>query len=926
MDTAASRPGSALPSAPVGSVGVLVGRDAEQRRIGSLIGAARNGHGGALHLVGEPGIGKTALLDDATGRSMGVRAFRVDGFEAESSIAYAAMQRLLLPLRAYLPSIPGRHQEALRVAAGVAEAPAPDRFLVGMGVLGLLAAAARTAPVLCVVDDAHHLDPESLDALCFVARRLEAESVALLFASRRDEDLTARMPGVPDLELAGLGTESAVRLLASSHPEPIDPAAAALIARATGGNPLALIDLARGMSGTELSRLGLADEPVPIGRRLEAHYLHQVRRTTADVRLWMLVAAADSTGNLDLIGLAADDLGVPLEAGGQAELAGLVELGASARFRHPLVRSAAYNAASGVDRRRVHGSLAFAADKLGLVELEAWHAAKAALGTDDGVADRLEHAADLAARRGGYASRANVLSRAADLSSHGPIRDTRLIAAAEAALAVGAAHLAADLLDRVHAESVDPVSQGRIVMVRTALALFVADPTVIVHGAQHMLRAADHFHGRAPDLEQRALVRAFALCVSADRLMQGVSHEALGSRFVEGSTVADGPLSVILRGLGALVLLPYDEAVGPARAAFDQIEALPDHELMQFGTEIASLGTFLWHEWRPCLERAARAARDAGALQLLDTLLWILALSELTGGSVLLAERHNAQVRELRRAIGYDAENVVNAALLAWTGAPAHLVLAVAEGAAQTGFGGVHASAVAALAIRDLSEGHYGDAFLRLEPLVNDPYLHVTQTQAADYAEAAVRSGRSAEATRAVEWLEARARANGSPWCHGVAERARALVSPHSQAEEHYRAAVANLAGTRAAIDLGRAHLLYGEWLRRTKRRREARLQLELALEHFDRTGAQLFRGRAVAELEATGIRSEDVGHHNGLRLTPQELNIAQLAATGHTNPEIAASLFISPNTVDYHLRKVFQKLGVSSRRHLSERLGGLAS
>ena len=1044
----------------------VFGRDEELRRLAALVRSARNGRSGALAIRGDPGIGKSTLLRAATGPD--VHLLRVDGFESESTIPFAALQRLGRPLREHLPALPERQQLALRTAVGVADGPPPDLFLVGLGMLGLLAEAGRHAPIVCTVDDAHWLDPESLTVLAFVARRLEAESVALVFALRDDPRAEVALAGVPVLRLVGLDRESAVRLLASALPERLDPHAAARIAAATGGNPLALVDLARELSVRELA---FVDEPIPVGTRLEAHYLRQARQAPADAQRWLIVAAADSTGNLDLITAAAAAVGTAPEAGDLAELAGLVTLGGSVRFRHPLVRAAVYNAAPGVEQRRAHAALSAAAATLGLVEQSAWHAAKATLGADEAVAARLEHAADLAGRRGGFASRATVLARAADLTPRGPTRWRRLIAAAEAALAAGAAVIARALLadidadpapaaeagpaveparsftsdraadradayasaDRAVARSaapaadradpgdsatadpaavvgptvgpadestaadstadacdadtaagdrreryttaleraqvsvsprsagtaadtaavadaaveparessadrtavtaadaagdpgadaaLDPVSRGRIVVLRATIAVFSADP-VLVRATADLLGAAELFHGRDPGLEQATLLKAFEYALPAERLRQGVPLDELGRRLDAGADVADGPAAVALRGLAALVLLPYEHAVPVMRAAVDALRGLSDRELLGYGAISVALTTALWDAPArgELLVRVAETARQAGALLTLDTALWVLALTELNGGTVTRAVAYNEQVREVRRAMGYDAENVVNAALMAWTEAPREHVVAVAEGSRSAGFGGVHTSAVGALAIRDLAEGHYRDAYRRLKPLIDDPFLQVTPLQFADYAEAAVRAGRTDDARTYAAQLGRLADVNGSPWCRGVAERSRALVAPDDAAEAHYRAALDALAATDAVVELGRTHLLYGEWLRRVRRRRDARAALHAALAAFDRSGAHLFAQRALAELAAIGERPT-AGPPDALDLTPRELTIARLAAAGQTNAEIAATLFISPNTVDYHLRKVFQKLGISSRRQLSERL-----
>ena len=877
-------------------------------------------------MLGEPGIGKTTLLEAACARPAGMSVLRVDGYEAESTIPFAALQRFFISLGAHLDVLPQRQQQAVRVAAGVADGPPPDRFLVGLGVLGLLAAAAGDMPVLCSVDDAHHLDSESMDVLAFVARRLEAESVAILFAGRSDEGLEARISGVRSVLLAGLRAEHAVELLMDSLPGPIDPAAAARIAAATGGNPLALVDLARGLTVEQLSAMSLGEEPIPVGYQLEAHYVRRVREAEDDVQQWLLLAAADSTGNIMMIRDAATRLGLPLDAGDRAERTGLIELTDTARFRHPLVRAAVYNAVSGADRRFVHKVLAAAADALGMVELEAWHAAKATLGVAPEVANRLEQVADLAARRGGALSRASVLSRAADLTPPGNLKDSRLLSAAEAALTAGAAQISQQMLEQVSASiDHDPVLVGRSIMLRSALAVFTGDGPRVLRASADAVQAADLFHGHAPALEQGALNQAFEFCCTVDRLMTGITLPALSERLKRGANLAEGPAVVIGQGISALVGDTYERGVQPVRAAIAAMHKLDDRDLVHLGTVITALTTYLWdgRGRAQLLERAAAGARDAGALQQLDILLWIMGLTELTGGSIKRAQQSNEQVRELRRALGYDAEIVANAALMAWTGADREVVQLIADGAAEMGFGGVQASAVAALAVRDIAEGHYVDAYNRLTPLVGDPFLQATPTQYPDFVEASVRAGHAQDAKRVALQMVRLADVNDSTWCRGLAERSVALVTRDEDAEAHFHAALAALKRTDAIVDQARTHLLFGEWLRRVKRRREAAIQLNSALEKFNQDGASIFLTRTRTELEALGGAAGGTTRRDSYDLTAQELTVARLAAEGHTNSAIGSTLFISPNTVDYHLRKVFQKLGISSRRQLADKLAG---
>ena len=899
----------------------LLGREEPRRRLAGVISNARNGIGGSLVLRGDPGVGKTALLVDALSASR-LAAVQLSGFEAEATVAFAGLQRFVTPLAPHLEALTGQHRRAVLIATGSIDGPPPDRFLVGLGVLGLLAEAGQHSPLLCVVDDAHWLDPESLDVLTFVARRLQAESVALLLASRNDPAMDVRLAGLATLPLEGLAPAAAVALLGRSLGSSIDPVAAARIARATGGNPLALIDLAQELSVAELTASSLADEPLPVGHRLEELYVRQVRQLPGSVQTWLLIAAADSTGNLELVGRAARQVGIVAAAGDVADRARLVDLDQVIRFRHPLVRAAVYNEAPGAERRRAHGALSAAAADLGLPDLEAWHAAKALVGTNAAVAGRLERVADRAGQRGGNTSRANVLAQAADLTPPGTLRNARLLAAAEAALAAGGAQIGLELVNRLDAAALDPVQRCRAALVRTSFALFTPDPAELVWGTARLLDAAAVVHGLDPQLEQTTLIRAFEHCLPPERLLLGVTLPQLGERLRDGARVADGTAAIILDGLAALILLPYAEAVPVMRRAVEELLAIEDdQELLRLGAVGVALTTALWdHRGRDaCLQRAAGAARKAGSLQLLDTALWILSLTELAGGTPRRAGEYIDQVRELRRAIGYPAEHVVNAAYLAWVGAPRPQVEAIAEAMRQSGFGGVHASAVAALAVRDLAEGHYRDAYQRLRPLIEDPFLHATPLEYPDFVEAAVRAGRQDEALPVVATLTAMAGATGSSWTRGVALRSRALVE--TEPENLYLQAIETLAEARLVVDLGRAELLYGEWLRRRRRRREARVQLSSALRRLEQAGAGAFAARARTELEATGVRlSADAP--DTLALTPQEANVARLAAQGRTNAEISSTLFVSVNTVDYHLRKVFQKLGISSRRQLADRLG----
>ncbi|MEV4513881.1 AAA family ATPase [Dactylosporangium sp. NPDC049525] len=909
---------------PGPAAGPLVGRDTEQQLVAALLRSARDRRGAALLVTGDAGIGKTALMEAAVAGPIGFQVLRLNGYEAESTMPFAAVHRLVIALREHVGTLPRRQQTALSVACGE-DGPPPDRFLVGLGVLGLLAAAGSVQPVVCAVDDAHLLDAESLDALAVVARRLEAESVALLLAARDDPAVTGRLAGVGSLRLTGLPAEPAARLLASVLGTPVDPVTAARIVEATGGNPLALVDLANELTVRELTGTGVFDEPVPVGRRLEAFYLRQVRRAAADLQRWLLLAAADPTGDVALIRAAAARLGLAHVAGDEPDAAGLVELGATVRFRHPLVRSATYAGATGPERRRTHQALSAAADGLALAELAAWHAAKATVGPDADVADRLEAVANRAGQRGGFRSRASLLTQASGLTPPGPVKDGRLVMAAEAAMTAGAAGLADSLMGEVDEATLDPAGRGRLITVRVNHAFLTADPTVLRSPAD-MIAAAGAFHGLDPAAEQHALIKAFGHAVTVDRLGTAVPLTELGHRLMAGAALRDGVAGTILRALGTYVLRPYPEAVPALRAAVAALDGTGPADLLRFGPIGVAVTAALWDEtaMRRCLQRTEAAARDLGSVYLLDSILWLRSLSALRTETPRAAQRHADQARELRRAMGNDAGSIVNVALLTWSGHPRSQVEAIIEQARATGFGAVYASGVGALAAQDLAAGHYRAAYVRLKPLVDEPFLQATPLDYPDFVEAAARAGQVAQAEAFATRLEAFASASGAAWARGVAHRSRALVSADELAEAHYTAAIATFAPTVLAIELGRAHLLYGEWLRRMRRRKDAREQLRRALVLFDDGDAPAFAQRARGELEATGERpAGPAGAGHGL--TPQEMAVARLAATGNTNAEVGAMLFISANTVDYHLRKVFQKLAITSRRQLAARFGDTA-
>lgn len=900
----------------------VIGRGPELERLGSLAAGARNGHGAALLIRGEPGIGKTVLLSEFSRAASGARVLRADGFEAESEMPYATLQRLGRPLAAHLDALLPTHSTALRIAAGIAEGPPPDRYLVAMGMLSLLAAAGEDSPIICVVDDAHLVDAESLEVLAFVARRLEAERVLLILASRPDARVDVVAAGVPVLDVEGLDALSAVQLLNTAAPVSLDPLLATRIAEQTGGNPLALVELARDVAASRLTSSWVMQEPIPVGSRLEAHYLQRIETLPEDSRRWLLLAAAESKGDIGLIQAAATRMGLAADASAAVESADLAAVRDAVLFRHSLVRSVVYNTAPDADRRRAHAALRVEADAVGRSDLAIWHAAAATVGTDEALAQRLEQAAATAGERGGTVSQARLLTRAAELTPEGRLRGGRLLTAAEAAAQAGAVTLALDLIGRIDIDDLDPISAGRVVQLKALVALFVADREGVVTGAAQMLRAAELFHGAVPELEQRALIRAFEMMLMAEWAAEDVTLAELGQRLAAGVDVADGPLSRVLRGLSAHILLPYQHAVPSMRDAMATLFAMDEADFFDSGTVAAALSMALWDE-RACvhlIERSLRASRVRGRLREVDTSLWLLGLIELVRGDPAASELYVEQVRELRRAIGYDAEQVVNAAALAWAGVPVAQVESIADAVLATGFAGAWTIGMMGISIREIADGHYRDAFERLRPMVERDFLQVAYQQLPEYIEAGVRSGNTDQVRGSLDRLAEFARHSATPWIRGVAARCAALMAEDDRAEALYVDAIAQLSASSVVADVGRAHLVYGEWLRRAKRRHDAREQLHAALSIFERCHAPAFAARARRELEATGLSPGVDAPRSADDLTSQEAAVARLAAAGQTNPEIGAALFISVNTVDYHLRKVFRKLGVTSRRQLAQR------
>ncbi|MDA0167059.1 AAA family ATPase [Solirubrobacter ginsenosidimutans] len=897
---------------------VLLGRAAELELLERMLRNVHGGQSAVLVIRGEAGVGKTALVDRYAAHASAFRVARVAGVEAEMEFPFAAVHQLCARMLDRLDVLPEPQRDALSVALGLSPGPSPDRFLVALAVLSLLSATAEERPLLCVVDDAQWLDRASGQILGFVARRLLAESVALVFAVREPAG-TPELEGLPALLLTGLGEDDARALLASV-PGRLDDEVRDRIIAEMRGNPLALLELPQRTLAGGFSLPAGTDLP----DCLEQQYMERVRGLPAPTQRLLLLAAAEPAGDATLLWRAAEILGIGAGDAAPAEEEALVEGGM--RFRHPLVRSAAYRTGSPEERRIVHAALAEASDPIRAADRRAWHRALAASEPDEEVAAELERSAGRAHVRGGFAAAATLLERAVELTPDPASRAQRALAAADTKLLSEDSDAALRLLGQAEAGPLTPLARAHGRQLRGRIAFGSRRGR---EAPPLLLAAARELEALDPELAWDTYLVALLAALLVGRMADEVDIQAVAQAVRAASPLRPRPQDLLLQALavaitdGQGVAAPLlKEAVG----AFRTVE-MPDAQVLRLLGVAIYAAEALWDEdgMLELSRRCIALARQTGALRALPITLGFKVRLHLFSGELGAAASLVDEIAAIAAAIGRGLPPYSAVALAAFRGdeaEAAELIRAVRAEAGARGDG-------YALTLVDHAEGvlynglgHYRKACEAARRGAAHPHeLALSTWSLPELIESAVRSDQPELAEDAMQRLARSAGADGTDWAPGIVARSRALVSEDGDAEALYQDALDRLGRTRLRAELARAHLLYGEWLRRQARRVDAREQLRAARRMFTEMGMEAFAERARRELIATGETVRKRAPEFRDELTPQEEHIAQLARGGLTNAEIGGQLFLSPRTVEWHLKKVFGKLGISSRRALHDAL-----
>jgi DNA-binding CsgD family transcriptional regulator len=905
----------------------LRGRRSECESLDRLLEDVRGGQCRILVLRGDAGVGKTALLDYLVASASGCRIARSAGVESEMELAFAGLHQLCAPMLPHLAHLPGPQRDALGTAFGLSAGAAADRFLVGLAVLSLLSEVAEERPLVCVVDDAQWLDRASAQVLGFVARRLLAESVAMVFAVRAPSE-DQELGSLPVMVVGGLSDADARALLDSATPGRLDERVRDRVVAESNGNPLALLELPKGLTAAELAGGFTRPDARPVANLIEQSFLRRVRSLPVETQRLLLAAAAEPVGDVTLLWRAAEVLGIGADAAAPAEAEGLIELGARVRFRHPLARSAAYRAAAVRERQEVHRALAAVTDPSADPDRRAWHRAQAALEPDETVAGELEGSADRAQRRGGIAAAAAFLERATDLTPDPARRGARALAAAQAKFEAGAANAAYELLAAAEIGPLDELQRARLARMRAHIVFAQrrgSDAPALLLDAAKGLEALD------AGLARETYLEALGAAVFAGRLggRCGVREVAEAARAAPTGRQPRRPIDLLLDGVATRFTKGYVAGVPALRRALQAFrrEALrTEEDIVRWLWLAWLLVGDLWDDeaWHELATRGVTLAREAGALSVLPVDLEYRAGVHVHAGEFAAASALVEEADAITAATGNAPLRYTSLFLAAWRGEEAQalrLIEARARDATARGEGRAIGSAEYVTAVLYNGLGRYEAALVGAQRACEHEDLVYFGWSLVELVEAGVRSGAHDVAAGALRQLEERARAAGTDWALGILARSSALLTDGQVADALYREALDRLGRCRIVVHLARAHLVYGEWLRRENRRVDAREQLRIAYERLSRIGAEAFAERARRELLATGetvhrrtIEARDV-------LTAQEAQVARLAAEGRTNPEIGSQLFISPRTAEYHLRKVFTKLGISSRRRLRDAL-----
>ncbi|MCH6166336.1 LuxR C-terminal-related transcriptional regulator [Pseudonocardia alaniniphila] len=896
---------------------MLLDRSDEREVLDRLLKAVTRGESRALVVRGELGVGKTALLDDLVGRASGCRVERVVGVQSELKLAFAGLYHLCRPMLGWAERLPGPQRGALYTAFGVGDGPAPDRFLVGLAVLGLLAEVARERPLVCVIDDAQWLDTASVQTLTFVARRLGVESVVVILAVREPHELD--LSGLPELVVGGLPDKEARALLGSALRGPVDEQVLDRIVAESRGNPLALLELLREATSAELASGLLSGGTLP--GRIDASYLERIVALPEETRRLLLVAAVEPVGDSVLVWRAAGLLGIGADAVAPAAAAGLIEIGARVRFPHPMVRAVVCQAASLEERQHAHRLLAEVTDSGTDPDRRAWHRGHGAAGPDEEIAAELERSAGRARARGGPAAAAALLERAAELTLEPARQAERVLAAAQARHQAGMTGAARGLLSLAESEPLDDLRRARAELLCAQIAFTERRGG---DAPRLLLKVARGLEPLDVRLARETYLEGLSAAMFAGA---GLREIAEAARAAPRATQFPGAGDLLLDAVATRLTDGYAAGVPMMRRALHAFRGsnLPEDEGLRWLWLASTTAAHTWDDgtWAVLADRYVRLARDGGALAVLPLALTLRTVVYTFLGKLPAAAPLIEEAEEATQATGSPPIPMAAMLVAAWGGRVAEafrlINATVAEVAIRgEGFGLTVARWAEALLCNSLSR--HDDAFVAASQVgdVSPPELGLSAWGIlVELVEAAARSGRPEHAHAALQRLTETTRASGTDWALGVEARSRALVSGHEAADRLYREAISRLSRTHVRGALARAHLLYGEWLRRERRQADAREQFRLAHEMFTVMGARAFARRAARELQAAGepVRRRSVDTDCGL--SSREEQIARLVAAGLTNPEIAARLFLSPRTIEWHLTKIFGKLNIASRRQL---------